>query len=184
MGVSADGYMVGPDGRFDWSEPDAEHMGFVLEEIRDVGVHLLGRRLYETMVYWEAPPANLSPELVEWGGRWRALPKVVFSTTLTAAEGNTRLLRGGLIEEIERLKADPSISGNIAIGGAGLAAQVAEADLIDEYLVRVYPVLVGGGLAFFPQQGRRHDLELIDTHRFSSGVVSLHYRVRRLQPPA
>src|SRR4051794_6946643 len=181
MGMSLDGYIVGPDGRFDWSEPDAEVFSFATDQIREVGVHLLGRRLYEAMLYWET--ADQDPSLddarLEWARIWKALPKVVFSTTLSAAQGSTtRLASGGLAEEIERLRAEPG-DGNIAIGGATLAAEAAALDLIDEYRPKVYPVLVGGGVPFFPQRERRVDLDLVETRTFSSGVAYLRYRVAR-----
>lgn len=148
--------------------------------IRKVGVHLLGRRLYETMLYWET--ADQHPSLdystLEFAAIWRALPKVVFSTTLSAVQGNARLASGGLAEEIERLRAEPA-AGDIAIGGATLASEAAELGLIDEYRARVYPVLVGGGIPFFPQRERRVDLELTETRTFNSKVVYLRYRVVR-----
>lgn len=180
MGVSLDGYIVGPDGRFDWSVPDEEVFRFVTDEIRHVGTHLLGRRLYETMVYWETFEQNPSIDFstIEWARIWNALPKVVFSTTLSTVQGNARLATGGLAEEIERLRAEPG-DGDIAIGGAALAAEAAALDLIDEYRPRVYPVLVGGGVPFFPEHQRRVDLELVETRTFSSGVASLRYRVVR-----
>src|SRR5438477_114123 len=123
MGVSLDGYIVGPDGDFNWTAPDEEVFRHWIDEIRGVGVHLLGRRLYETMLYWET--ADQDPSLddaeLEWAALWNPLPKVVFSTTLSAAQGNARLASGGLAEEIERLQAEPR-EGDIAIGGATLAA--------------------------------------------------------------
>src|SRR5207248_10664839 len=97
---------------------------------------------------------------------------------VSAVRGNARLASGGLAEEIERLRAEPGESG-IAIGGATLAAEAAASGLIDEYRVRVYPVLVGGGIPFFPRRERRVDLELVDTRTFSSRVVYLRYRVAR-----
>jgi dihydrofolate reductase len=180
MGVSLDGYIVGPDGRFDWTAPDEEIFRFVTDEIRQVGVHLLGRRLYETMLYWETADQDpsLDGAMLEWAAIWKALPRVVFSTTLPAVQGNARLASGGLAEEIERLRAEPA-AGDIAIGGAELAAQAAAAGLIDEYRARVYPVLVGGGTPYFPHAARRVDLDLVETRTFSSGVVYLHYRVAR-----
>jgi dihydrofolate reductase len=183
MGLSLDGYIVGPDGRFDWTAPDEESFRFVTEEIRGVGVHLLGRRLYETMVYWETADQDpsLDDSMLEWAELWKALPKVVFSTTLSAVEGNTRLASGGLAEEIERLRAE-SGEGEIAIGGAALAAEAAGLGLIDEYRIRVYPVLVGGGTPFFAHDERRVDLQLVETRTFSSGIVYLHYRVARDAP--
>jgi dihydrofolate reductase len=180
MSASLDGHIVGPDGGFDWPGFDAEVFRFWIDEIREVGVHLLGRRLYETMLYWETADqeASLGDAELEWAALWKPLPKGVFSTTLAAVEGNARLVSGGLAEEIERLRAEPG-EGEIAIGGATLAAEVAALGLIDEYRVMVYPVLVGGGIPFFPQQERRVDLELVETRTFNSRVVYLHYRVAR-----
>ena len=180
MGVSLDGYITGPDGGFDWTAPDAEVFRSHIDEIREVGVHLLGRRLYETMLYWET--ADQDPSLddaeLQWAALWKPLPKVVFSTTLSAVQGNARLASDGLAEEIERLRAEPG-EGDIAIGGATLAAEAAALGLIDEYRARVYPVLVGGGIPYFPRSERRVDLELVETRTFRSGVVYLRYRVAR-----
>jgi dihydrofolate reductase len=180
MSVSLDGYIVGPDGDFAWTVPDPEVFRFWIDEIRDVGVHLMGRRLYETMLYWETAdqdPSLDAPEL-EWTALWKPLPKVVFSTTLSAVQGNARLASGGPAEEIERLRAEPG-EGDIAIGGATLAAEAAASGLIDEYRTMVYPVLVGGGIPYFPRAERRVDLELAETRTFGSGVVYLRYRVAR-----
>jgi dihydrofolate reductase len=180
MGVSLDGYVVGPDGKFDWTAPDEEVFSFVTDEIRQVGVHLLGRKLYETMLYWETADQDpsLDASMLEWAAIWKALPKVVFSTTLPAVQGNARLASGGLAEEIERLRAEPAES-DIAIGGAALAAEAATLGLIDEYRARIYPVLVGGGIPFFARREQRVDLELVETRTFSSRVVYLRHRVQR-----
>ncbi|WP_033826152.1 dihydrofolate reductase family protein [Kitasatospora sp. MBT63] len=180
MGVSLDGYIVGPDGGFDWTAPDDEVFRFVTDEIRQVGVHLMGRRLYETMLYWETAEQDpsLSAPMLEWAAVWNPLPKVVFSTTLRSVQGNARLLSGGLAQEIERLRAEPK-DGDIAIGGAALAAEAAAAGLIDEYRPRVHPVMVGGGVPFFPRAERRVDLDLVETRTFDSRVVCLRYRVAR-----
>ncbi len=178
MGVSLDGYIVGPDGDFDWTQPDEEVFRFATDQIREVGVHLLGRRLYETMLYWETADQDpsLDDSMLEWAALWKSLPKVVFSTTLSAVQGNARLASGGLAEEIARLRAEPG-DGDIAIGGATLAVAAAASGLIDEYRPKVYPVLAGGGIPFFPQRERRVDLELVETRTFSSSVVYLRYRV-------
>jgi dihydrofolate reductase len=180
MAVSLDGYIVGPDGGFDWAAPDEEVFRFCIDEIREVGVHLMGRRLYETMLYWETAEQDESLDAAEreWTALWKPLPKVVFSTTLSAVAGHARLVSGGLTEEIERLRAEPD-EGDIAIGGATLAAEAAALGLIDEYRARVYPVLVGGGTPFFPHRERRVDLELVETRVFSSRVGYFRYRVAR-----
>jgi dihydrofolate reductase len=177
MGTSLDGYIVGPDGSFDWGPLDADVFRFWIDEIRGVGVHLMGRRLYETMLYWEtADRASLDDAELEWAALWNPLPKVVFSTTLTELQGNARLASGDVAAEIARLRAEPG-EDEIAIGGATLAAQAAALDLIDEYRPMVYPVLVGGGIPFFPRQERRVELELVETRPFNSRVVYLRYRV-------
>jgi dihydrofolate reductase len=180
MGVSLDGYIVGPDGGFDWTAPDKDVFRYWIDEIRGVGVHLMGRRLYETMLYWETADQNASLDdaELEWAALWNPLPKVVFSTTLSAVQGNARLATGDVAEEIERLRAEPG-DGEIAIGGATLAAEAAASDLIDEYRAMVHPVLVGGGISYFPQHERRVDLELVETRTFSSKFVYLRYRVAR-----
>jgi dihydrofolate reductase len=180
MSVSLDGYIVGPDGSIDWADPDEEVFRLATDEVRGLGVHLLGRRLYETMLYWETADQNpsLDYSTLEFAAIWKALPKVVFSTTLSAVRGNARLASGGLAAEIDRLRAQPG-EGDIAIGGATLAAEAAELGLIDEYRARVYPVLVGGGIPFFPQRERRVDLELAETRTLNSRVVYLRYRVAR-----
>jgi dihydrofolate reductase len=180
MSVSLDGYIVGPDGGFEWTEPDEEVFRLAIDEIREVGVHLMGRRLYETMLYWETADQDpsLDESMLEWTALWKPLPKVVFSTTLSSVEGNARLASGGLAEEIARLRAEPAES-DIAIGGATVAAEAAELGLIDEYRARVYPVLVGGGIPFFSHRERRVDLELVETRTFASRVVYLRYRVVR-----
>ncbi|MFF9243939.1 dihydrofolate reductase family protein [Streptomyces sp. NPDC014776] len=180
MSVSLDGYIVGPDGGFDWSEPDEEIFRFWIDDIRNVDVHLLGRRLYETMLYWET--ADEDPSLDdanrEWTALWKPLPKVVFSTTLSEVQGHARLASGTVAEEIERLRAEPG-EGEIAIGGATLAAEAAAAGLIDEYRIMVHPVLVGGGIPYFPRDERRVNLELVETRTFPSQIVYLRHRVVR-----
>jgi dihydrofolate reductase len=132
------------------------------------------------MLYWETAEQDrsLDDSELEWAALWKPLPKVVFSTTLSEVQGNARLASGGLAEEIERLRDDPG-EGEIAIGGATLAAEAAALGLIDEYRAMVYPVLVGGGIPFFPRHERRVDLELVETSTFSSRFVYLRYRVPR-----
>jgi len=180
MGISLDGYIVGPDGEIATPPPDEEVWRLVTDEIRGVGVHLMGRRLYETMLSWETADQDPTLDADErtWAALWNPLPKVVFSTTLSAVEGNARLATGSLADEIERLRVEPG-EGDIAIGGATLAAEAAGLDLIDEYRIRVYPVLVGGGIPYFPQGARRVDLELVESRTLPAHVVYLRYRVAR-----
>ncbi|AQP47398.1 deaminase [Tessaracoccus aquimaris] len=175
MSMSLDGYIVGPDGRFDWSVPGPEAFRAATQEVRGVGVHLLGRRLYETMVYWEHDDPTWEADEVEFAAIWRALPKVVFSDTLRKVEGNTRLAQWPLAEEIARLRSEPG--GEIAIGGADLAADAADLGLIDEYRLRIFPVLVGGGIPFFARHERRQDLRLVEQATLDDSIAYLRYRV-------
>jgi dihydrofolate reductase len=179
MNVSLDGYIVGPDGGLEWSALDEELFRFATDEVGQVGVYLLGRRLYEAMRYWET--ADQDPSISDTERRfaavWTSLPKVVFSRTLSVVEGSNRLATGSLAEEVERWRTEPG-QGDIAIGGATLAAEAADLGLIDEYGLRVHPVLIGAGTSFFPRAGRRADLELIDSRIFRSGVMYLRYRVK------
>ena len=169
MGTSLDGYIAGPDGSFDWAAPDEELHRFHNEQTRALGAHLMGRRLYDTMVYWETDDPSWGDTERAFAAIWRALPKIVFSTTLKAVEGNTRLATGSVEEELGRL------DGDVAIGGAGLAASCI--DLVDDVRLFVSPVVVGGGTPFFPA-GHRIDCELVETRGFGRGVTYLRYRRR------
>jgi dihydrofolate reductase len=175
MTVSLDGYIAGPDGAIDWSVPDDELFLLHTQQVQELGVHLCGRRLYETMVYWEtAQESPLAADQVEFAQTWKALPKVVFSTTLQSVVGNTRLARDGVGEEVSRLEEQPG--EDIGVGGAGLAATCIELDLIDEYRLFVSPVVLGGGTPYFPPLDKRINLELVETKTFGSRVVYLRYR--------
>jgi dihydrofolate reductase len=178
MNVSLDGFIVGPEGDLGWAAPNEGVFRSWIDEIRDVGVHLLGRRLYEAMLFWET--ADQDPSLaeaeIEWAGLWKPLPKVAFSTTLSEVQGIARLASGGVAEEIERLRAEPG-EGEVAIGGATLAAEAAALGPIDEYRAMVHPVLIGGGVPYLPQHERRVDLELLETRTYSSSVVFVRYRL-------
>ena len=174
MGVSLDGFIAGPDGNIDWTEPDEELHRFHNDRVREMDVHLCGRRLYETMLVWETAEedASLPDYEREFAAIWKALPKVVFSTTLEQVEGGARLVRGDVAEEIARLKEQPG--GSIGVGGAGLAATLIQLDLIDEYGLFVYPVVLGAGTPYFPASVPL-ELRLAETRTFGSRVVYLRY---------
>ncbi|GAB3426798.1 dihydrofolate reductase family protein [Flindersiella endophytica] len=175
MSVSLDGYIAGPDGAIDWAAPDGELMRFHNEQTRELVGHLSGRGLYEDMLGWEtAEQIHTDPVALEFARLWTAIPKVVFSTTLTKVEGNARLARRDVADEVDELKSQPG-SGIVSVGGARFAASLAELGLIDEYRLFVNPVLLGGGTPFFPPLPKRFDLELIETRNFSQ-VVYLRYR--------
>jgi dihydrofolate reductase len=176
MGVSLDGFIAGPDGEIDWSAPDEELHRFHNEQTRELGAHFCGRRLYETMLYWETAderPSAPAHEL-EFARIWKDLPKIVFSKTLESVEGNARLAGDSIADEVARLKAAPG--KDMAVGGAGLASAFTKLGLVDEYRLFVSPAVVGGGTPFFGALDDRIDLDLVETRTFGSRVVYLRYR--------
>jgi dihydrofolate reductase len=175
MSVSLDGHIAGPDGSIDWAAPDEELMRFHNEQTREITGHLTGRGLYEDMMGWEtAELTRTDPRELEFARMWKAIPKVVFSTSLTTVEGNARLSRRDVADEVAELKRRPD-GCIVSVGGAGLASSLAEKDLIDEYRLFVNPVVLGGGTPYFPPLPKRLDLELIETQTFSQ-VVYLRYQ--------
>ena len=182
MGVSLDCYIAGPDGN-DWGIPDAELHRFHNQQASELGLHVLGRRLYEVMAFWEtvddqqpsasADLSDLDQAQLEFARIWKRLPKLVFSKSLEAVEGNARLSRDDPVETVRALKEEDG--GPIAVGGAELAATLTAHQLIDEYHLFVYPVALGGGRPFFADQ-TRVDLELLETRTFGNRVVYLRYR--------
>jgi dihydrofolate reductase len=133
----------------------------------------MGRRLYEAMLYWEnIEEASLTPDHLKFAQLWKALPKVACSTTLEHVEGNTKLVRDSVADEISKLKKLPG--KDIAIGGASLARSCAE--LIDEWRMFVSPVILGAGTPYFPPLDEKIKLELLETRTFASRIVYLRYK--------
>ena len=173
--TSLDGYVEDVTGAFDWINPDQVH-AFITELIRPIGTYLYGRRLYETMAYWEAPVEGSPPEHVDFARVWQKAQKIVFSRTLTGATTrNTRIERDFNPQAIRKLKQESE--HDINIGGAELAGLALASDLVDECHVFLNPVIVGGGKPAF-RLGLRRKFELLETRRFDTGVVHARYRVR------
>lgn len=174
---SLDGYFEDAGGRFDWAAPDADVHAFVNDLERPIGVYLYGRRMYETMVFWENAPTDGEPAVFgDYAGLWRAAEKVVYSRTLQApSSGRTRIEREFDPDAIRQLKL--SSAADISIGGGDLAGQAIGAGLVDECHLFLCPVLVGGGKRTLPGNVRAQ-LELLDERRFKNGFVHLHYRIR------
>ncbi len=177
--TSLDGYMVDAQGNFDWAAPDEEVHAFVNDLERPIGTYLYGRRMYETMVFWETAAETLpdaSDAVSDYTLIWHEADKIVYSTTLPAVSSEkTWLEREFDPEAVRQLKARAAL--NISIGGPHLAAAAIRAGLVDEYHQFVHPVVVGGGTHWLPPDVRLN-LDLIDERRFTSGVVYLHYEVQ------
>lgn len=176
--ASADGYVEDATGSFDWAAPDEELLRFVNDLERPVGTYLYGRRMYQTMLYWET--AHTVPDqpasVREFTSIWQAAEKIVFSTTLTAApSARTRIQRTFDPEAIRQLKS--AAAHDLTVGGADLAGQALKAGLVEEPHLFLAPVVVGGGKRALPD-GVRANLELLDSHRFASGVIHLRYSLK------
>jgi dihydrofolate reductase len=173
--ASADGYIEDAGGNFDWAAPDDELLRFVINLERPVGTYLYGRRMYETMLYWETPqtvPGQPSLDQ-EFTDIWQAANKIVFSKTLpSVSSARTQLERSLDPDMVRHLKS--AAERDISVGGADLAGQAIKAGLVDELQLFLIPVVVGGGKRALPD-GVRSDLELLDTQRFASGCVYLRY---------
>jgi dihydrofolate reductase len=173
--TSLDGYVADADGNFDWAEPDEEVHAFVNDLERPIGTYLLGRRLYEVMVFWETvlDGPDQPPIMRDYAELWQAAEKVVYSTTLEAvSSARTRLERDFDADAVRSMKA--RADRDISVGGPGLAAHAITAGLVDDYRQFVTPVVVGGGTHWLPDNVRVN-LELRDERRFGNGVVYLSY---------
>jgi dihydrofolate reductase len=176
--ASADGYVEDAAGRFDWAAPDDEVLRFVNDLERPVGTYLYGRRMYETMRYWQTADTvpGQSASALEFAGIWQTAEKIVFSTTLaSASSARTRIERTFDPTVVRRLKS--AAEHDMTVGGADLAGQAIKAGLVDELQLILVPVVVGGGKRALPD-GVRSDLELLDTRRFAGGAVYLRYRAK------
>ena len=173
--VSLDGFVAGPNQEIDWGSVDEELHSFINDRQNQIDTYLFGRRMYEVMLYWdtaEADPAN--PEYVrEFARIWKNIHKIVFSKTLDRVQGNARLSRGSIVEEITQLKAQPG--KDMGVGGATIAATLIRLGLIDEYQLFINPVILGSGTPMFPSLNNKINLRFVETRRFSSGVVLLRY---------
>ncbi|MEO3857154.1 dihydrofolate reductase family protein [Acrocarpospora sp. B8E8] len=177
MSVSLDGFFEGPNHEIDWHLVDDELHRFFNEQLGAMGAFLDGRVTYELMAeFWptaDQDPAASAP-MVEFSRIWREMPKIVYSRTLERADWNSTIVREVVPQEVLELKAQPG--GDLAIGGAKLAAEFMRHDLIDEYWLYVHPIVLGQGTPLFQVPEARLNLRLTDTRAFRNGVVLLRYQ--------
>jgi dihydrofolate reductase len=175
--ASLDGYVEDEEGKFDWAAPDEEVHAYVNDLERSVGTYLYGRRMYETMLFWETVSTDADEPAVisDYAEVWRAADKIVYSRTLDApSSGRTRIEREFEPDAVRQLKA--SSGADLSVGGAELAAHALGAGVVDECHLFLCPIVVGGGKRALPDHVRTR-LELLGERRFGNGVVHLHYRV-------
>ncbi len=178
MVTSLDGYAKAEAGDLGTGADDAEVHWFINDLFRPVGTYLYGRRMYETMVYWETAhtEANQPPHIVQYARDWQAAEKVVYSTTLASvSSARTRIERSFDPAAVRALKA--AADHDLTVDGPNLAAQAIAAGLVDDYHLFITTTAVGGGTKFFPD-GVRLDLDLVEQRTFSSGLIYARYRTR------
>jgi dihydrofolate reductase len=179
MNVSLDGYVAAPGDDLGWSTPSDELFQWWSDRVAATSLSLYGRRLWEGMnAHWPTADQQpgATPAHVQYAQRWRAMPKVVFSSTLTSVDG-ARLVSGDAVTEITRLKAGDG--GDMDVAGATLAAAAMRAGLIDEYVLVTHPVLVGVGIPFFTALDSWVDLTLVETRSIPDGLLVTRYETRR-----
>ena len=179
MLMSLDGYVEDEHGRFGWGAPnDAELHAYINALAAPLGTYLYGRRMYETMVFWETAHTlpDQPPFVLDWARQWQAAEKIVYSNSLTASRSaRTRIERVFDPEVVRGLKAE--VDRDLCIAGPQLAGEAIKAGLVDEFQMIVCPVVVGGGKRFFPDNVRV-ELKLIEERRFGNGAVVLRYQPR------
>ncbi|GLZ28677.1 deaminase [Lentzea sp. NBRC 105346] len=174
MSVSVDGFINDREGGFAWGVPSDELFAFHLERVRGLSAYFCGRGLYEIMLPWETDPSMRADELrTQFADVWSALPKIVFSRTLDRVEGNARLAKAPLAEEIAATLAPGE---DAEIGGPGLAGTAIELGLVDELRIFRCPIIVGGGTPYLPPVTKDVPLDLVETRAFDSRVIYERYR--------
>ena len=175
MSMSVDGFIEDRAGAIDFTAPDEELHRFHNDRVRELSGFLWGRRLYQEMdPYWGSlDPSGADAYVAEFAEIYRALPKVIFSTTLEEVGEKARLVRENAVEEIRALREQSE--GPLDLGGAGLAASVMPHGLIDEYKIFIAPTVLGAGKPFFPPLDDRVQLRLVETRTFATAVL-LHYQ--------
>jgi dihydrofolate reductase len=151
--------------------PDAALFRHFIEQARSLTGSIYGRRLYEIMRYWDEDDPEWTPDYKEFAAAWRRQPKWVVSRTLTSVGPNASLVSGDIEAGIRRIKDEHE--GEIEVGGTVLAHSLGELGLIDEYLIYLHPVVLGGGTPFF--RGPRPPLRLTASERIGGDAIRLTY---------
>jgi dihydrofolate reductase len=180
MITTLDGFIGGPNGELDWmimdQEMDKELIGELLSTVDTV---LVGRATYQGFEgYWPTVATNPAspPDLIEFARWLEDAPKVVFSKTLEKVEWkNSTLAKENIAEEVAKLKQQPG-RDMVIFGGAGIVSAFVELGLIDEFRIKVHPVVLGSGKPLWKAVKDRLNLKLIKAKAYDSGVVALYYQ--------
>ncbi|MFC4336589.1 dihydrofolate reductase family protein [Salininema proteolyticum] len=173
---SADGFIHGPNGEFDWPVMGPELSAYSRRFTETAGMFLYGRVVYEMMAgFWpKAEEYSDDPHDHAFAPIWREFPKAVFSNTLQSADWNTKVVKGDLKTAVADLKA--SVDGDLVLfGGSALANALTREGLVDEYQISVHPVVLGGGQPTFDGSAGRFDLKLLDAKVYDGKVTLFRY---------
>lgn len=176
--VSLDGYFTGEGGDISWHMVDDEFQELANEAANSGSTLLFGRVTYQLMAgFWPTPDAIKTDPVVAEG--MNTSEKIVFSRTLDEVQWhNTRLVKDDMLGEVRRLR--QGNGENLAVLGSGtIVAQLAAADLIDEYQILINPVVLGRGRTMFEGIDQRLNFKLIRSRVFGNGNVLLCYEPAR-----
>jgi dihydrofolate reductase len=182
MNISLDGFMAGSEGELNWHFDywNEELAQFACEQLSNIDTIILGRNTYEAMAsYWETQTGlALERGDLAFGDMINSCRKIVFShRRKTAKWNNTRVVRENMRSEILKLKEERSRKSIIVYGSGSIVASLMQLNLVDELVLWMHPVILSEGKSFFGSLHKRHALHLLDTKKFSSGVLVLHYEV-------
>jgi dihydrofolate reductase len=175
---SLDGYAIAAEGDLGRGAEDEEVHAFIGDVFRHVGTFLYGRRMYETMLFWEtvASEPGVPAHILDYARDWRAAQKIVYSTTLESVSSErTRIERAFDPDAVAALKA--SSAHDLSIDGPTIAAQAFRAGLVDEVHLLMTSTIVGGGTRLLPDDVRL-DLDLVEHRAFASGLLYARYVTR------
>jgi dihydrofolate reductase len=178
--MSLDGYFTGPNNEIDWFEFDDDEQAWSVDILRKADTTIYGRVTYEEFrQFWPSERAKVSgfdPFIIHSLNEY---PKFVFSKLLQDAPWKpSTIVRESPNEVIPKMKSEPG-KDMVVIGSGSLVAALAREGLIDEYRIRIRPIILGSGRLLFEDRNQRHPLKLVSMMSFKSGVIGLHY-----EPPA
>jgi dihydrofolate reductase len=192
MSVSLDGFVSGPEGEIQWIfSGDQEAIAWKVENARNAGLHIMGSRTFQSMAaFWPtattafAPPMNQIPKAV-FSKQGPAVLKAAAQGLRDAQAGQLQpgaeswaeayVASGDLADEITRLKTQDG-KPIVAHGGAAFARSLIAQNLVDEYVLLVYPIVLGKGLAIFSDLPAPRPLKLVRSKAFPGGAVAQIYR--------
>jgi dihydrofolate reductase len=169
--VSVDGVMEDPGWTFQFESEEKDQFKF--DELAASDALLLGRVTYEGFA---AAWPQMEEQTGDYGAWMNGYPKYVVSTTLEQADwNNSTIIEDNIVEKISRLKQQPG-KDILVFGSSDLVNTLLEHDLVDEYRLMIFPVVVGSGKRLFGNGLDTTTLKLTETKTLGSGVVVLTYQ--------